>query len=200
MKLLKLRLVILFGVLFPTSLFARDQLVEGNVYLSSGEVLEARDSIRISLPVKKKKLRIFENAYTARQKKKEDIIPATVDSIVVWSSTSVERHHTLCYIAKYGWAWQLDKGSHINVYCFSPKGYSVAGNGGMWYKVKGIIIVEKGDKLLVFKNPGKRANGKFIKHVISLVADDPVLVARLNKTYGARDKILRMLSLYSPIL
>ena len=79
MKLLNLLLVILFGVLLPTSLFARDQLVEGNVYLSSGKVLEARDSIRSSLPVKKNKIRIFENAYTARQKKIDEIVHATVD-------------------------------------------------------------------------------------------------------------------------
>ena len=115
MKLLNLLLVILFGVLLPTSLFARDQLVEGNVYLSSGKVLEARDSIRISLPVKKKKLKIFENAYTAHQKKMEEIVPLTVDSLVVWSSTAVDRHHTLSYISKYGWAWQLEKGRHIRV-------------------------------------------------------------------------------------
>lgn len=199
MKSVNLLLVILIGVLFPTSVVARDQLVNGNVYLSSGKVLEARDSIRISLPVKKKKLKIFENAYTAHQKKMEEIVPLTVDSLVVWSSTAVDRHHTLSYISKYGWAWQLEKGRHIRVYCFSPKGYNVSGNGGMWYRVKGVIIVEKNGELFVFKNPAKRANEKFIKQVTSLVADDPVLVEMLNDAYGDRGKILRMLSLYSPI-
>ena len=93
MKSVHLLLVILIGVLFPASLMAKGQLVEGNVYLSSGKIVEARDSIRISLPIKKKKLKIFENAYTARQKLMREIVPSTVDSLVVWSSTSVERHH-----------------------------------------------------------------------------------------------------------
>lgn len=200
MKSVNLLLVILIGVLFPASLTAKGQLVEGNVYLSSGKIVEAHDSIRISLPVKKKKLRIFRNAYTARQKMMEEIVPTTVDSLVVWSSTSVERHHTLCYVGKYGWAWQLDNGPHIRVYCFSPKGYYVAGNGGMWYRVKSVVIIDKNGELFVFKKPDKRANDKFIKQVTSLVADDPSLVAKLNEAYGSREKILRMLSLYSPIL
>lgn len=127
-------------------------------------------------------------------------MPETVDSLVVWSSTSSERPHTISYIVNYGWSWQLENGRFIRIYCFSPKGYYISGNGGMWVRGKSIVIVEKNGIVSTFNNPTKQADAKFRRQLASLVADDPVLVAMINESRGRRDKILRMLSLYSPIL
>lgn len=191
---------ILVIVLFSTAFTAVGQLYDANIYLKSGEVVSVRDSVRIAMPVKKKKLKVYRNAYTALQKLKDEHSPDAVDSLVIWSSTSPERTHQVCYLSGYGWSWLLENGRYIRVYCYSPKGYYIGGNGGMWSRgKKSILIVEKDGRFYTFDNPTKWANDKFRNRVAALVADDPALAKQIGESNFRRDKTLRMLSLYSPI-
>ncbi|MDE5837693.1 MAG: hypothetical protein K2H39_01430, partial [Paramuribaculum sp.] len=136
--------------------------------------------------------------YTARQKVRDKIQPEKIDSVILWNPTAPERSHTFEFIPSYGWCWLLDGGKHISVYAFSPKGYSISGNGGISARKKRDIIVKKGDTTFLFSKTGKFADNKFKQQVAEIVADDPDLVRIIMQSSSRRDKILRTLSLYSP--
>ncbi|MDE7450502.1 MAG: hypothetical protein K2M72_09875 [Paramuribaculum sp.] len=173
-------------------------LMDGRLYLSSDSVITSNDTVGIEVPVKRKPLRIVANPYTARQKVIRKIAPDQVDSLTLWNRTASDRHHTFRYLSRYGWCWLLNRGEVISVYAYSPKGYIIAGNGGMWARKKLDVIVKKGDNTYVFSKTGKHADKKFKKQVAAIVADDAELVSRIMQSSSRRDKILRMLSLYSP--
>ena len=177
---------------------AQRNLMEGIVYLSTGSVISTADSLGIEIPVKQKPLRIVTNPYTARQKVRDKIQPQQIDSIVLWNPTAPERPHTFEYIPPYGWCWLLEHGNHISVYAFSPKGYTISGNGGIWARKKLDIIVRKGDTTYLFSKPEKFADNKFRQQVAEIVSDDAGLVRMIMQSSSRRDKILRMLNLYSP--
>ncbi len=142
-------LVLTLSALMPENAAAEKLLglMCGKVYLSGGDVVELNDSDRIAMPVKKKQLCLVENAYSSRQKVSQRISPETVDSIVLWNATSPGHTHTLRYIPEFGWCWQLEKATGIAVYAFSPKGYHISGNGGMWTRGKSIMIVDRNGTL-----------------------------------------------------
>lgn len=107
-------------------------LMCGKIYFTDGEVKEVCDSDRISVPQHRKDLLVIENAYTSRQKIAQRIAPESVDSVVLWNTTSPAHPHTIVYISGYGWCWQVDKTPSIALYAFCTKGYYIGGNGGMW--------------------------------------------------------------------
>ncbi len=174
------------------------QLLPGDAYLADGQQLIARDTMRFEVPAKKEDLKVYAQAYTSAQKVCRKIPGSDIDSLVVWSATAPDCPHTLRYIAAYGWCWQLERTPHIAVYCFDPKGYGTNGGGGMWHGGKAVILVEKNGKIIRFKNPYKMADKGFRRRVAALVADDPALAAAIQTAVGRRNKILRMLSNYSP--
>lgn len=133
-------------------------MMEGIVYLSGGDSVSMCDSCRIAIPMKKKPLVILEHAYTARKKVVERVEPERVDSVVLWNTLASARRHAMCYLSDYGWCWILERGPRISVYAFAPKGYHIAGNGGMWYIGKGCILVEKGDTITRFDKTTKSAD------------------------------------------
>lgn len=173
-------------------------MMDGIVYLAGGDSMAMRDSSRIAIPMKKKPLVILEHAYTARQKVVERVEPERVDSVVLWNTLAPARRHAMCYLPDYGWCWILERGPRISVYAFAPKGYHIAGNGGMWYIGKGCILVEKGGIITRFDKTAKSADRKFRERLAAMVADDAALAERLLTTLQRRDKALRMLSLYNP--
>lgn len=174
------------------------EAVFASIHLSSGEVMTCTDSIRIEMPQGKKQLRVIANPYTARQKCTESLDPALVDSIVIWNSTTPDAHHTLAFLPDYGWCWQLDRGKGICIYAFSPKGYHLAGNGGMWTVKKSSVIVVKNGVATLFTNTSKPSNAGFRKKVAAMIPEDPMLARMIENATGRRDKILRMLAAYSP--
>ena len=173
-------------------------LMDGKIYLSSDSDITSDDSIRIEIPVKHKPLRIVVNPYSAGQKVLRKLNPEEVDSLTLWNPTAPDRHHTFRYLSRYGWCWLLEQGDIISVYAFSPKGYTIAGNGGMWARKKLDVIVKKGDVTYIFSKTDKRVDNKFKKKIAAIVADDAELVSRIMQSSSRRDKMLRMLSLYSP--
>lgn len=189
---------LLFLVIASVSVNAGAQLVNGDIYLSAGEIIHARDNVRIVIPVGKKPLRVVENAYSASQKDIQRILPEEVDSIVVWISTAPERPHLLRFLAGIGWCWRLENGRLISVYSFSKKGYGLGGNGGMWARRKSQIIIDKKGEIYKFDKPGAYANSKFIRRAASIAEGDTGLVEMIQRAHTTRDKILRTLSLYNP--
>lgn len=171
----------------------------GRVYVHSGDSIVAdRDGVRIGVPVKHKKLDIIENAYTKNSEISTRLKPEEVDSAVLWAPTSPERPHTFRYIKGYGWCWQLESNRHITVYTFSPKGYHFAGNGGLWMRGKGVLLVVKDGKTYEFGRPDKKVNDSMRRRLAALVTDDAELSSYFMNARGRRDKILRNLSRYNP--
>lgn len=170
----------------------------GRVYLSSGDSIVAEGSTRVGPPVGKKKLEIIDDAYTKGSKIGSKLLPEEVDSAVLWVATAPERPHTFRFVEGYGWCWQLEDSPRITVYCFSPKGYFIAGNGGMWVRGHGVILVVKDGRAYNFGRADKRIDARQLSNAVELVADDQALVERLKASKGRRDKVLRQLVLYNP--
>lgn len=170
----------------------------GRVYLSSGDVIEASGQTRIGSPEKKKKLEIIDDAYTAKGRIGSRLAPEEVDSAVIWAPTAPGRPHTFDFIEGYGWCWRLEHSPHIAVYCFSPKGYHFAGNGGLWVRGKGVMLVVKDGKTYDFGRTDKKMDSGVRRRAAELVADDSALAERMLESSGRRDKVLRKLVLYNP--
>lgn len=187
-------------ILLSFNAAAQRNILSGIIYLSADSAISATDTLGVEMPQKHKPLRIISNPYTGHQKIKEIIATLLINSLVLWNKTAPLLTHTLEYIHPYGWCWLLDRGKRISIYDYSPKGYYIGGNGGMWAIKKSTIIVKKGETFYLFSNPTKLANDKFRRQLATLVADDPVLVEMIMQSSYRRDKTLRMLSLYSPSL
>lgn len=170
----------------------------GKVYLTSGDSIVADGTTRIAPPLKNKKLEIIENAYTRRSKVGDKLAPEAVDSVVLWVPTAPERTHTLRYVGDYGWCWEIERNPYLTVCCFSPKGYFFAGNGGVWTRGKGVMIVIKDGKTYNFGKSDKKVDGNMRRRLESLVADDADLTAYIRKARGRCDKIVRSLGRYKP--
>lgn len=175
------------------------QMVPAKVFLSSGDTLCTVGALHIGIPRGDKPLQVMEGAYTRSQRIAEHIDPPTVDSISLWARTAPERKHTLRFVNGYGWCWQLDKGKAITVLAFCKKGYRIGGNGGMGVRDKhSMLIMKNGAVIAKFDKTDKNSDDKFRKKLITMVADDPVLTDMIATSRGRRDKLLRLLSLYTP--
>lgn len=170
----------------------------GKVYLRSGDSIVADGTTRIAPPVKNKKLEIIEQAYTRQSKVGDKIAPESVDSVVLWVPTAPERPHTLRYVDDYGWCWEVDGNPWLTVYCFTPKGYFFAGNGGVWTRGKGEMLVVKDGKTYNFGKSDKKVDDSMRRRLESLVADDTELTAYIRNARGRCDKIVRSLGQYHP--
>ncbi len=165
------------------------QMVPAKVFLSSDDTLCTAGALHIGIPRGDKPLQVMEGAYTRSQRIAEHIDPATVDSISLWARTAPERKHTL----------QLDKGKAITVLAFCKKGYRIGGNGGMGVRDKhSMLIMKNGTVIAKFDKTDKNSDDKFRKKLITMVADDAVLTDMIATSRGRRDKLLRLLSLYTP--
>lgn len=193
-------LLLLSAALFPGgNLQAKKlQAICGRVFLQSGDTIEAVGETRLTPPAKHKKLEIINNAYTKRRKVASRLKPETVDSAVVWSATSPEHPHTLIYLKDYGWCQQLEHNDHITVCCFSPKGYFLSGNGGIWMRGKGVMLVVKDGEIYNFGKTYNKINNSARRRLETLVADDPALSAYFHTAIGRCDKVVRALGRYNP--
>ena len=170
----------------------------GRVYLSSGDSIIADGDLRESVPMKNKKLNIIENAYSNSNKVKMSIAPEDVDSVILWSATAAERTHKLIYVKGFGWCWELERSPYISVCVFSPKGYYCAGNGGMWVRGKGEMLVIKDNKIYRFQKPGKMADKRLRERLAWLTADDSEYCEYIKTVKGRTDNVLRSLVKYKP--
>lgn len=168
----------------------------GCVYLSSGDSIVADGDTRIGAPEKKKKLEIIDRAYTRQSNVGNRIVATDVDSLTLWVPTAPDRPHRFRFVRDYGWCWLLEHTPYLTVYCFSSGGYHFAGNGGLWLRGKGTLLVVKDGVIYNFGRPDKKADEKFRRQMDSLVADDAELTDYIRKAKGRRDKILRRLSMY----
>lgn len=201
-----LRFLIIFitgcmsGFLTPTVTAGKIHTgVCGNVYLSSGEIINADGEQRIKLPKKNQKLEIISNAYTKENNILRKIEPETIDSVVVWAISAPDRTHTLRYVEKYGWCYQLEHSPYLTVYSYAPKGYRCAGNGGFWMFGKNEMLVFKDGKMYDFGKPDKKVNKKLLTRLETLTSDDPAYLKFLKTAKGRCDKVLRSLVMYNPI-
>lgn len=170
------------------------QQVCGRVYLKGGEVIETTDSSRIGTPAKKHgKLVIVENAFTHRAKESRLIEGTEVDSVQIWQRTRTDRVRTLVYEPDYGWCWQVENANGIRVCGFSPKGYFLAGNGGMSARGELIMLVVKDGRIYEFDKPGKMANDEFRRQVAAFVADNPALAQKILDSRLTRSGTLRLI-------
>lgn len=171
----------------------------GCVFLSTGDSIVADGNMKISDALKKKKkLELIENPYTKQNRVRRRISPTDIDSVRIWSPSAPEHTHKLVYIPRYGWCWEAEHGPHICVYGYSPKGYHLSGNGGLWLRNKGKIFIIKDGRIYDFGAPDGKINSKMRKELEALVADDPYCLQYVREAKGRRDKILRSLVLYSP--
>ena len=169
-----------------------------HIYMCSGELITADGKQRIRMPKKNEKLEIISEAYTNKNIILRKIDPETVDSVVVWSVTSPERTHTLRFVDKYGWCYQLERNPFLTVYSFATKGYSCAGNGGLWLLGKSSVLVDKAGKIYNFGKPDKQVNKQIINRLESLASDDPAYLLFLKTAKGRCDKVVRSLVMYNP--
>lgn len=169
----------------------------GRVYLCSGDTIAADGDTRIGVPSKSKKLEIIEHAYTKAAKVSRRIATEEVDSVVLWTTTAPERPRTFRFVKDYGWCWRLEWNSWLTVYCHSPKGYYFAGNGGLWLRGKGSILVLKDGRTYNLGRYDKKLSAKARRQAMELVADDAALSAYLNSAHGRADKVLRSLGKYN---
>ena len=191
--------VLLFALTFVADSAARLRSgVCGRVYMTSGEIITACDSMRISVPKKNKKPEIINKAYTKRNEISRRINPSEVDSLVLWAVSSPEHPHTFRFIPGQGWSFVAESTPHIAVYCIAPKGYRLSGNGGLWMVGKSRMFVIKDGIVHEFGKPNQKAGKKFRRRLAALVADDPELAQYIESAVGRRDKILRSLRLYNP--
>lgn len=149
-------------------------------------------------PRKEKKLEIIDRAYTRQSNVGNRIVATDVDSLTLWVATAPDRPHRFRFVRDYGWCWLLEHTPYLTVYCFSSGGYHFAGNGGLWLRGKGTLLVVKDGVIYNFGRPDKKADEKFRRQMDSLVADDAELTDYIRKAKGRRDKILRRLSMYKP--
>ncbi|MDE6269374.1 MAG: hypothetical protein K2M12_00785 [Muribaculaceae bacterium] len=171
----------------------------GRVYLSSGDsIIADGDALRLSVPAKNKKLTIIENAYSESNKVNQSLAPEDVDSVIMWSATAPERSHKLIYAKGFGWCWELERSPYISVCAFSPDGYYCAGNGGMWMRGKGEMLVIKDSKIYRFQKPWKMAYKHLRERLAWLTADDPEYSEGTRTASGRTDQVLRSLVKYNP--
>lgn len=170
----------------------------GRVYLRSGDTIEAEGDTRIGPPLKSRKIEIIEHAYTKAGKVDRKIAPEEVDSVVVWPTTAPGRPRTFSFVKDYGWCWELERNPWLTVCCHSPKGYHFAGNGGLWLRGKGYILVIKDGRTYNLGRPDKKISDKARRQAMELVADDTALSAYLSTARGRADKVLRSLGKYHP--
>ena len=170
----------------------------GRIYLTSGDSIIADGDLRIGIPTRKKKLEIIENAYTRESRIKNRIDPESVDSVVIWQPTAPANQHTFRFIKEYGWCFQAEKTPFVYVYCYAPKGYYFAGNGGIWMYGKSNAFIVKDRKIYNFGQPHKTINDKIRAKLKEIVSDDPEYANYIMTAKGRRDKILRSLVNYNP--
>lgn len=173
-------------------------MVCGRVYLSDGRIITADGNDRVTLPSKKRDIKVVEDAYTHNARVTGTFKGSEIDSLHLWARTKPERVRTERYLDGYGWCWQLDTTPYVTIYAFSPKGYSLAGNGGMASVGKPKILVVIGGKITEFTNTHKMADDKLRHSLALMVADDPALADAILASRHRRDKTIRMLSLYNP--
>ncbi len=61
-----------------------------------------------------------------------------------------------------------------------------------------MLIMKNGTVIAKFDKTDKNSDDKFRKKLITMVADDAVLTDMIATSRGRRDKLLRLLSLYTP--
>ncbi len=81
---------------------------------------------------------------------------------------------------------------------FSPKGYYLAGNGGMSAGNNAVMLVNKNGEIYQFEKTSKMADDTFRRQVASFVADDPQLQQEILGSRATRTVTLRMLGKYHP--
>jgi hypothetical protein len=189
-----------FSVAVPHATAAKvAQQLCGRVFLKSGETIATDDSTRIGTPNKKHgKMVIIENAFSHRAKDARFIEGAETDSVQLWSRTRTDRVRTLIYEPDYGWCWLLEKAPGLAVCVFSPKGYYLAGNGGMSAGNNAVMLVNKNGEIYQFEKTSKMADDTFRRQVASFVADDPQLQQEILGSRATRTVTLRMLGKYHP--
>lgn len=170
----------------------------GRVYMHSGDSIIADGKLRISVPIKNKKIKVISNAYTKKNEVERQIAPEEVDSVIIWASTSPQRPHTFRYIKNYGWCWQLEKTPYISVLCYAPKGYYCAGNGGIWTYGKSKMLIIKGEEIYTFGKPDKIVDNKIRSKLEAIFADDVRCVEYFRTAHGRLDKVLRGIAMYNP--
>lgn len=172
----------------------------GRIYLSSGDSIIADGELRVGVPTKKKKLELIEKAYTKDSRVKSRLDPAEIDSVVIWVPTAPERTHSFRFVEGYGWCYEAERTPYVSVYCFAPKGYRLAGNGGIWMLGKSKMLVVKGKETFEFGKPSAMLSNKMRKKLKAIVSDDPYYCDFVMAAKGRSDKILRSLKMYKPNL
>lgn len=170
----------------------------GRIYMRSGDSIIADGKLRLSVPLKNKKLEVISHAYTGNNEIQSRISPEDVDSVVLWTSTAPQRPHIFKYINKFGWCWQLDSSPYLSVYCYAPKGYYCAGNGGLWTYGKNKMFIVKGGEIYVFGQHNKVVDKKMRAKLETIVADDVRCLEYVRTAKGRADKVLRGLVMYNP--
>ncbi len=186
-------IMILATVAFPLDAKKIYPALCGCVYLHSGDTIMADGELHVGMPKKKQKLRIIENAYTARNKIQQQLDPETIDSLVLWSRTAPERPHTFIYAKGYGWCHLAEQCSRFAVLCYATKGFKCSGNGGLWYYGKGEMLILKDGVIHRLGQPHKKIDKKMRARLENIFADDPRLLEYIRTADGRCDKVLRSL-------
>ena len=163
----------------------------GMVYLCSGDSIVADGDLNVVIPKKKEKLKIIEHPYSAENKILQQQEPSTIDSLVVWSRTAPGRRHTFVYINNTGWCHLAEQGSESSVLCYGSKGYSCSGNGGLWFRGKGEMLLLKDGVVHRFGKPDKKVNAKMRRRLEVLFSDNTAVQEYIRSARGRCDKVLR---------
>lgn len=201
------KIVLVVLILLATTVGRAASLVNGRIYLKTGEIVECSDKDRIELPKGFRNVKLFRNAFY-KGKYKEVYKIETIDSIVCWNSYAPEYTRKFIPSKPAGWLWVYFETPHICVGIYSKKGYGINSNGGIdiWVVQRDLsrsssayYLRKSGEEEFCDVGSASRnvKNG-FRRRIAEYISDDPELAEKILKSKTGRSKTILMLEEYNP--
>lgn len=199
-------LFLLLALLFATATVRASSLLEGVVYLKTGEQLRFTDADRIELPRKQNALRTFRDVFR-KTRRRTAYRTEEIDSVVVWHPRTPDRRHTFLP-TRAGWCRIYFSTPLLRALIYSRKGYTIYAGGGTASYVRDGLLGSSAIELYLQRLPDGelqavgRLNSKttdlFRRRIADFVADDPELAGRILRSNTSRDKTVGLLTGYHP--
>ncbi len=203
MKKILLPLLLLFGC----SALQAASLVEGRLYLKTGETIDFTDGDRIEIPRKNRPLRTFRDAFR-KTKRRTAYRPDQIDSVVLWHPRNPGERHTFLP-TRAGWCRLFFATPALRALIYSRKGYTIFANGGTVILFRNRLFSSSAVELYLQKLPdgdlyspgrlNRTTSDAFRRRIAGFVADDPVTAGRIRRSNTSRDKTVLLLTDYLPL-
>ena len=203
MKKILLPLLLLLGC----SALRASSLVEGRLYLKTGETIDFTNGDRIEIPRKNRPLRTLRDAFR-KTKQRTTYHPDRIDSVVLWHPRNPAERHTFLP-TRAGWCRLYFATPFLRTLIYSRKGYTIFANGGTATFVRSRIFSSSAIELNLQKLPAgdlcspgrlnRTTSDAFRRRIADFIADDPVTAERIRRSNTSRDKTVQLLTGYLPL-